>query len=355
MDVKIPRYFIYWYFSILHQIKDGVRYIFQTRYDLTMVIPTLENDGVEAAIYAMRNLAEPKETVILAINGLCPINEADIAGTYVIRTDKPFGDVFTLEDIELTLKKHKPALLYLVLGESSTGTLQPMEGIGDLCHRYDCLLVLNCASAVAVVPVYTNKWGVDVVIGSSVGGLSSPPGLTPIAFSPRAVKKMNLKSPDPVPAITLGKKWGCLGGELRLDLDINTPPPLHLYYALREGLAVVVEEGLENVWERHRTCQQLLMDGLKRFGVDFFIQNENLRFPGITTISLSGTDLKLVHNYMSNRNCTVISRGEGSTLRDVLKIKILGYNAHQHIVEHVLTVLGETVEYARRVPEEKNA
>ncbi|XP_068086017.1 alanine--glyoxylate aminotransferase isoform X5 [Anabrus simplex] len=290
-------------YQILHQIKDGVRYIFQTRYDLTMVIPTLENDGVEAAIYAMRNLAEPKETVILAINGLCPINEADIAGTYVIRTDKPFGDVFTLEDIELTLKKHKPALLYLVLGESSTGTLQPMEGIGDLCHR----------------------------------------------------KKMNLKSPDPVPAITLGKKWGCLGGELRLDLDINTPPPLHLYYALREGLAVVVEEGLENVWERHRTCQQLLMDGLKRFGVDFFIQNENLRFPGITTISLSGTDLKLVHNYMSNRNCTVISRGEGSTLRDVLKIKILGYNAHQHIVEHVLTVLGETVEYARRVPEEKNA
>ncbi|XP_067008151.1 alanine--glyoxylate aminotransferase isoform X2 [Anabrus simplex] len=259
-------------YQLLDEIKEGVRYILQTKYDLTMVISTSGNGAMEAAIC---NLAEPGETVAIAINGMWSIRAADIAekqGTNVIRTEKTPGDVFTLDDIEQTLKEHKPVLLYLVLGESSTGTLQPMEGVGDLCHRYNCLLVLDCVPSIAVVPVYTDEWGVDVVIGSSQKGLSCPPGLAPIAFSPRAVKKiMSRKSPGPVryfDAITLGKYWGCFGDKERL-------------------------------------------------------------------------------------HSTEIGPGAGPTSGRALRIGTLGYNAKPHIVEHILKVLKDALEYAKHAQKEK--
>ncbi|KRT81480.1 hypothetical protein AMK59_5751, partial [Oryctes borbonicus] len=127
----------------MDEIKQGIRYIFQTRNKLTLCVSGAAHAAIEAV---MCNLLEPGEVVLIANNGLWGERAVAMASRYgasVRQIKAPAGDNFTLAAIEEGLVKYKPALLFIVQGESSTGCYQPVEGIGDLCHRYNCLLAVD--------------------------------------------------------------------------------------------------------------------------------------------------------------------------------------------------------------------
>ncbi|XP_067008149.2 alanine--glyoxylate aminotransferase [Anabrus simplex] len=335
--------------QIMDEVKEGIQYVFQTKNPLTMVISASGNGGAEAAIC---NTAEQGEVVLIGINGMWSLRAADIAeryGTQVKKLEKDLGDVFTLAEVEEALKKYHPVLFFVVHGESSTGVMQPMEGLGDLCHKYNCLLVVDAVVSVGNVPVLTDKWKIDVIFSSSQKGLGCPAGLAPISYSQRALEKIKSRK-TPVPAryfdaLTLGDFWSCFGNKIRTYHHTN---PTNLFFALREGLALIAEQGIQNIWARTAACHKQLVKGLKELGVGFFVKDESIMLPCVTVITYPGVNWELVNEYLLKKHNTEMSLGTGPTKGKVLRIGLLGYTTEPYIVDHILKTLKDALEYAKQ-------
>ena len=116
------------------------------------------------------------------------IEVAGRTGRRVTVLERPWGEVFDLQQIRETLQKVRPKVLAIVQAETSTGAWQPLEGLGELCHEFDTLLIVDAVTSLGCVPLTLDAWGLDAVYSCSQKGLSCPPGLSPVSFSPRAVE-----------------------------------------------------------------------------------------------------------------------------------------------------------------------
>ena len=109
---------------------------------------------------------------------------------------RPWGQVFSYEEIKAAVERYKPTVLALVHAETSTGSCQPFDGVGELCRKHNCPLIADCVTSISGVPLYLDKWGVDAAYAGTQKALSCPPGVAPLSFSPRAMTKlMNRKTP----------------------------------------------------------------------------------------------------------------------------------------------------------------
>ena len=96
------------------------------------------------------------DKVLVAVMGYFGQRLVDMAGRYradVVTIERPWGEAFSLEELEQALISHKPAILAMVHAETSTGVCQPMEGIGELCRQHDCLLLLDTVTSLGAVPL----------------------------------------------------------------------------------------------------------------------------------------------------------------------------------------------------------
>ena len=109
-------------------------------------------------------------------------------GAQVTPLEVPWGQVFDLQRIRETLSKVRPKVLAIVHAETSTGAWQPIEELGKLCHEFDTLLVVDAVTSLGCIPLNVDAWEIDAVYSCTQKGLSCPPGLSPVSFSPRAVE-----------------------------------------------------------------------------------------------------------------------------------------------------------------------
>ncbi|XP_056632633.1 alanine--glyoxylate aminotransferase [Diorhabda sublineata] len=335
-------------FQIMDEIKAGIKYIFQTKNELSLAISASGHSGMEAIL---SNLLEPGDVVLIATNGIWGFRAADMAKRYdtkPIQMMADYGDNFSLNQIENNLKKYSPKLLFIVQGETSTGVYQPIEGIGDLCHKYNCLLAVDTVASVAGVPFLMDKWGVDAAYAGVQKAIGAPPGLTIISFSPNAQKVIfERKTPSKVyfwDMKILGQQWNCY----------NNVRPYHhttcstLLCSLRESLAIITEEGLENWHKKHDECYRRLRDGIEKLGLHFFVKDENKRLKTVTSVEVTDFDWKELITYAMNKYNVEIAGGLGPTAGKILRIGVMGYNANPNTVDYVLKVLKESLEHARR-------
>lgn len=329
-------------FQVMDDIKDGLRYVFQTKNSLTLALSTSGHGAMEA-VFA--NILEDGDRVLIAINGLWGERAADMAQRYggvVFKMTKSLGNNFSLYDIEEAVKRIQPKLFFITQGESSTGVYQPLEGIGRICHKYNCLVGVDTVASLGGVPLATDSWEIDIVYTGSQKVLGAPPGLAPITFSPRAEAVIkNRKSPCKVFYLDmkiLGQQWNCF----------DTPRPYHhttcsnLLNGLREGLAIIAEEGLDNVLKRHQKCAERLYAGLRKLNLELFVENPENRLPTVTSIKVpNGVDWREVIAYAMKNYKLEMSGGLGPTVGKIFRVGIMGYNARPENVDLVLKVLEE--------------
>ena len=79
----------------------------------------------------------------------------------IVDITTPYGTAFCLAEIEAGLQEHKPDLMWIAHAETSTGVLQPMEGIGELCQKYNCLLMVDTVTSICGIPVTLDDWKVQ--------------------------------------------------------------------------------------------------------------------------------------------------------------------------------------------------
>lgn len=121
----------------MDDIKEGLKYIFQTRNPVTLCVSASGHGGMEAALC---NLIEEGDVVLCGVTGLWGRRAGDMANRYgadvrYIEPGNSPGDILTIDRITDYFEVHKPKIFFITQGDSSTGVLQPIEGLGDLCRK----------------------------------------------------------------------------------------------------------------------------------------------------------------------------------------------------------------------------
>ncbi|GJQ82278.1 Spat, partial [Trypoxylus dichotomus] len=212
---------------------------------------------------------------------------------------------------------------------------------------YNCLLAVDTVASLGSVPVKMDEWGIDALYTGSQKCLSAPPGITPISFSKRAEQKIfSRKTPVAVYYLDmkcLGNYWNCYPE----PIVYHHTGSATLLYGIREALAIVCEEGIENSIRKHQVCAQRLYEGLDRLGLQPFIRDVNKRLPTITTIKVPDfINWKNASQYAMKRYNFELAGGIGPTLGKVFRIGLMGYNATVENVDYALQVLEDSIKYA---------
>jgi alanine-glyoxylate transaminase/serine-glyoxylate transaminase/serine-pyruvate transaminase len=320
--------------ELMNQIQDMLRQVFQTQNGLTLPISGTGSAGMEAMLC---NLIEPGDSVIISVNGYFGLRMVDMAGRYgaeVHKVERPWGEVFTPEDIDTALKEYPAKLVCIVHAETSTGILQPMEGLAEVVHRHGALLLVDCVTSLGGVPIKIDDWDVDAAYSGSQKALSCPPGLAPLTLGDRAIEKLNNRKTKVanwyLDLTLLEKYWGS-------ERAYHHTAPISMNYALHEALRIVLEEGVGARFRRHQENARMLWDGLKDLGMELHVE-ESYRLPTLTTALVpEGVDDAQLRARLLDEFNIEIGGGLGALKGKVLRIGLMGYSSSKR---NVVTLLG---------------
>lgn len=324
------------YLELMDEVQALMRYAWQTDNRMTLPVSGTGSAAMEATL---ANTIEPGDRVLVGVNGYFGHRLVDMAGRYgaeVSTVNRPWGEVFTLTELRAAMETHRPQILALVHAETSTGVCQPMDGIGDLCREYDCLLILDTVTSLGGVPLFLDEWKVDLAYSCSQKGLSCPPGSSPFTMGDRALEKLNNRKSKVanwyLDMSLLSNYWG--NGR-----TYHHTAPVNMTYAIREALRLLAEEGLEARWNRHRQAAEYLWDGLEAMGLSCHVDRE-YRLPTLTTVRVpKGINAKAVTSRLIDEHNMELGGGLGDLAGQVWRVGLMGYNAEKENVDKFLAAL----------------
>ncbi|WP_392479491.1 alanine--glyoxylate aminotransferase family protein [Nostoc sp. C110] len=328
------------FLALMDEIQSLLRYVWQTENPLTIAVSGTGTAAMEATI---ANAVEPGDIVLIGVAGYFGNRLVDMAGRYGadVRTiTKPWGQVFNLDELKTALETHRPAILALVHAETSTGARQPLEGVADLCNEFGTLLLVDTVTSLGGVPLFLDTWGVDLAYSCSQKGLGCPPGASPFTMSVRAVEKLQQRQTKVanwyLDMLLLGKYWGA-------ERTYHHTAPINLYYALREALRLLAEEGLANSWQRHQKNVEYLWEGLENLGLSMHVEQE-YRLPTLTTVRIpAGVDGKAIARQLLNEHNIEIGGGLGELAGLVWRVGLMGFNSRKESVDQLLAALRQVL------------
>ncbi|MBV8452887.1 MAG: alanine--glyoxylate aminotransferase family protein [Deltaproteobacteria bacterium] len=325
---------------VMEDIKKLLRVVFQTSNEITFPVSGTGSAGMEMA---MANLIEDGDEVVVAVNGAFGERIADAAarlGAKVHRVEAEWGNIVEAERLEAALKAaRQPKLLAVVHAETSTGVYQPVEELGRLAHRYGALMVMDAVTSLGCVPVEIDQWQIDACYSCTQKGIGAPPGLAPITFSERAMQAVRSRAQKCrswyFDIAMIERYWGP-------DRLYHHTAPISMNYAIYEALRIVVEEGLEARFKRHRANSVALQAGLQAMGLELAAQ-PGYRLPQLTAVRVpSGIDDAKVRGELLQIFNLEIGAGLGVFKGKVWRIGMMGESSRRENVMLVLNAL-ETV------------
>jgi alanine-glyoxylate transaminase / serine-glyoxylate transaminase / serine-pyruvate transaminase len=312
------------FLDIMNDTQDMLRQAFGTQNAHTFPVSATGMAGMETCIV---NLIEPGDKMVVCVKGYFGqriVEVATRAGAAITKIERPWGEVFDLNQIRDVLGKVRPKVLAIVHAETSTGAWQPIEEFGKLCHEFDTLLLVDAVTSLGCIPLAVDAWGVDAVYSCSQKGLSCPPGLSPVSFSPRAVEAINRRKTRVqswyLDMTLLRKYWGP-------ERVYHHTAPITMTYALYEGLRLVLEEGLEARWDRHRRNHQALRAGLTALGCTY-VAAEGHQLPQLNVVRIpAGVDDVAVRGRLLNEFGIEIGSGLGEFKGMAWRVGFMGHNS----------------------------
>jgi alanine-glyoxylate transaminase/serine-glyoxylate transaminase/serine-pyruvate transaminase len=325
-----------YYLKIMDELQAMLRDLFRTKNRMTMAISGTGSAGQEAAV---ANLVEPGERVLICVNGVFGGRLADMAeraGGEVTKIERPWGEVFSVAEVKEALARVKPKVVAVVMAETSTGAWQPIEEIAAAVRDAGAMLILDTVTALGGIPVEIDKWQIDAVYSGTQKCLSCPPGLAPVSFSDRAVEKI-LKRREKVRSWYLdvsliANYWGG-------DRVYHHTAPINMTYGLHEALRLILEEGLEASFARHRRNHEALKAGLAAIGMEYATQAGHA-LPQLNAVRIpAGVDDAAIRKALLERVNIEIGAGLGAFKGKVWRIGLMGYTSRQNNVLVFLAAL----------------
>jgi len=327
------------FFETADQVRTLLAYAFSTTNPFTLAVSGTGSSGMEAAV---ANFAEPGRKFALLSNGFFGDRIGEMAlrqGATVVRLGKDWGQPYDPQEARDFIRREQPHMVGFVQAETSTGMYNQARPICEAAHEAGALVIADCVTSLGGMPVLIDENGIDVAYSCTQKGLGCPPGLSPMTVSPRAIERLKART-APM------QSWYL---DLQLLDNFYTGHKYHhtasatLFYALREGLAMVAEEGLENRWARHRRNHQAFVAGVEAMGLEMHVQNPAHRLWTLNTPRVpAGVDDVRVRGYLLEHHGMEIAGGFGPLAGKVFRIGTMGYGS---TAENVMLIL-ESLEAA---------
>lgn len=325
-----------YFLKIMDEVQSMLRQVFQTTNHMTMAISGTGSAGMEACVV---NLVEPGDRVIVGVNGVFGGRMADVAeraGAEVTKLERPFGEVFTPEDVAAAVNRVQPKIVGIVNAETSTGAWQPLDDIARIVHDAGALLVVDCVTSLGGLPVEIDRLGIDAAYSGSQKCLGCPPGLAPVTFGPRALEAMDRRTKKVA-------SWYLDIGLLRNYWGSNRAyhhtAPINMNYALHQALRLVVQEGLPARFARHQLHHRALKAGLAAMGIAYSVA-DGVSLPMLNSVLIpAGADDAAVRAQLLNEFGIEIGGGLGPMKGKTWRIGLMGETARQSNVLLFLAAL----------------
>ncbi|MCI1832009.1 MAG: alanine--glyoxylate aminotransferase family protein [Bifidobacterium sp.] len=339
-------------FTVMEDVQRMFRIIFKTGNEQTMVVDGTSRSAIEAALVSV---LAPEDDVLVCCAGRFGLLLKEIAercGARVHVITKPWGEVFTPEEIETAIRRTRPALVATVHGDTSTTMLQPLEGLGEMCHRYGALLYTDATASLVGNDLRTDEWGVDIVSTGMQKCLGGPSGMAPITVSDRAVavmeRRKSIEAGVAADAREIGSKrirsnyfdlpqifdyWG------PRHLNHHTEAT-HMLYAVHEAARIVVDEGVDRAIERHRLNGCAMAAALSAMGLELFGNQRNRMNDVIGVVIPQGVQDSRIRADLLEDFSVEIASSFGPLQGRIWRIGVMGCNARKDAVLTTAAALG---------------
>ncbi len=338
-----------WFRGCMEETQILLRQIFQTENRVTMPLSASGSGGIEASVV---NVLEEGDEAIVAVNGVFSERMYEIAtraSSKVIKVDAAYGKPVDPEDVRRAARGKKIKMVGFAQGETSTGVITRIDAFRKVADELGALLVVDTVASLAAVPVHVDRERIDICFSGSQKAISAPPGMSPITVSPAAeevFRKRKTKVQSWYFDLTTAMNYW---GKERL---YHHTPPISLIFALREAMRLVMEEGLEARWERHRVNQHALIAGLEAMGLELFVKSPADRLPTVTAVTIPGgiDDLKVRTQLLDEFNLE-IAGGFGPIKGKIWRVGLMGYCSQKPFVLLFLAALEKVLlDQGFRVP-----
>lgn len=331
------------FLTIMNETKVMLKEIFQTKNEFTIALSGTGSAGMEACLV---NLLEPRDKAIVCVNGLFGERMVEIvkrcqAEPLIIESE--WGTIVKPEQVKEVLKRTKKVkLIAIVHAETSTGVCQPLEEISLLTKEADALFVVDTVTSLAGIPVKVDEWQIDATYSGTQKCLSCPPGLSPVSFSENAFSIINDRKHKIqswyLDVQLLRDYWG-------KERFYHHTAPISMVYALREALRLVLEEGLENRFARHKLHSKALVAGLEAMGLKMVV-SEDYRLPELNAVYIpKEIDDLTVRRALLSEYGIEIGGGLGKSKGKVWRIGLMGYTSKKENVMLFLSALEDILTY----------
>lgn len=338
--------------SLMNETMAMLRELYMTDNEWCYPVDGTSRSGIEAVLVS---LIQPGDKVLVPIYGrfghlLVEISER--CGAEVVFFETEWGTVFDPEEVIKAIHTHKPSLVAMVHGETSTGQMQPLAEIGKACRDLDILLVVDAVATIGGTPVETDAWHLDAVMGGTQKCLSVPSGMAPLTYNSRVEQKLMSRKTverglrDATSARAEGRTIASNYFDLSQLQDYWSSARLNhhteatsMLYGLHEGLRVLLQEGLEARFQRHLVNERALVAGIQGMGLQLYGEMSS-KLPVVTCITIpEGIDGESVRSMLLNDFSIEIASSFGPLKGQIWRIGTMGFSCQRKNVLHVLGAL----------------
>ena len=330
-----------WFKGCMEETQVLMRQVFQTENRITFPLSASGSGGIEASVL---NSLEPGDEAICCVNGLFSermyvIAQHTPANLHIVQA--PYGKPNDPEEVRKVAKGRKIKMIGLAQGETSSGVVTDLDPFRHVADECGALLVVDTVASLAAEPLHVDKQRIDICFSGSQKAISAPPGMSPITVSPRAEEAFrNRKSKVQSWYFDLSTAMNFWGK----DRLYHHTPPISLIYALREAMRLVMEEGLEARWARHKLNQHALIAGVEAMGLKLLVENPKDRLTTVTAVMVpTGVDDAKFRNQLLDEFNIEIAGGIGALKGQIWRLGLMGYCSQKPFVLQLLAAMDKAL------------
>jgi len=326
-----------YFLKIMDEIKVFLQKVMNTKNKLTIPVSGTGSAGMEASFV---NLVERDDPVLICINGVFGKRMLDVAsrlGAEVDVIEFPWGTPVQPDVVEKKIKQRHYKIVAIVHAETSTGVRNPVDEIGVILKGRDTIYLVDTVTSLGGIEVRMDDWGIDALYSGTQKCLSCPPGLAPLSFSLKAIEALHKrKTKVPNWYLDLNMIIQYWEGEKRV---YHHTAPINMLYALYQALYLILEEGLDDVYQRHLENHLKLVGGLQELGLKMKV-DKPYRLPMLNAVVCPEVvDEALIRKRLRDEHKIEIGGGLGSLAGKIWRVGLMGHTARPHNVKRILDAL----------------
>ncbi len=337
-----------YFFQINMEAREVLKKLYGTANDFTLAISATGSGGMETCV---SNFVEPGSKFVVFAAGYFADRMAEMGkrqGATVVRFDKAWGEAYTDAEAREFILQERPQVVGFVNAETSTGIFQSPNAICAAAREVGALVIADCVTSLGAMPIRLDESGIDIAYSCSQKGLSCPPGLSPITVSPRAMEWLKTRQ-------TQCATWYF---DLKLLAEYfdgahryHHTAPISMFYALREALSTIEDEGIQERFDRHRANHLAFVAAAEALGLEMMVADPAHRLWTLNTVKVpAGVDDLKVRQHLMAKYGIEIGGGFGPLAGKIFRIGLMGVLSTEPDVLFLLPALEEALREAGYVP-----